>query len=66
MCSMTPKQFRDALKRLDMTQQAAARFLDVDERTVRRWVADDVAIPETVAKLLRVMIRFELQANDVV
>jgi len=49
---MSPQQFRDALRRLRLSQVQAARRLSVNERTVRRWVAGDSRIPESVALLL--------------
>ena len=49
---MSPQQFRAALRRLRLSQVQAARRLRVNERTVRRWVAGDSRIPESVALLL--------------
>lgn len=62
---MTPKQYADAIERLGLSQRAAGAFLGVDERQSRRWIAGDSAIPESVAKLLRLMIRLKLSPNDV-
>ena len=50
---MSPQQFRDALRRLRLSQVQAAKRLSVNERTVRRWVAGDSRIPESVALLLQ-------------
>lgn len=55
--SMTPKQYADAIERLGFSQRAAGAFLGVDERQSRRWVAGDSAVPESVAKLLRTLIK---------
>jgi DNA-binding transcriptional regulator YiaG len=63
--SMTPKQYIEAIDRLGLSQRAAGRFLGVDERQSRRWAAGDSAIPESVAKLLRLMIRLKLPPEDV-
>jgi DNA-binding transcriptional regulator YiaG len=49
---MTPDAFRSELSRLGLTQAGAAAFLDVDERTVRRWAAGDKPVPKTVELLL--------------
>lgn len=49
---MTPDEFRAELSRLGMTQAGAARFLKVDERTIRRWATGDKEVPEAVALLL--------------
>jgi len=54
---MSPQQFRDALRRLRLSQVQAARRLSVNERTVRRWVAGDSRIPESVALLLHTWLR---------
>ncbi len=50
---MTPTQLRAALKRLGLTQVAAAKRLGVTPRAVRFWVAGTYPIPEAVALLLR-------------
>jgi hypothetical protein len=62
---MTPKQYADAIERLGLSQRAAGAFLGVDERQSRRWIAGDSAIPESVAKLLRLMIKLRLRPEDV-
>jgi plasmid maintenance system antidote protein VapI len=49
---MTPDQLRTELTRLGLTQAGAARFLKVDERTIRRWATGDKEVPEAVALLL--------------
>lgn len=36
---MTPDDFRAALTRLGWTEAEAARRLETDERTIRRWKA---------------------------
>mgnify|MGYP002129334358 CR=1 FL=1 len=43
----------------------AAAALGVDERQSRRWIAGDSAIPESVAKLLRLMIDHKIKPDDV-
>ena len=62
---MTPKQYQDAIDRLGLSQRAAGKFLGVDERTSRRWVLGESAIPESVAKLLRLMIRLKISPDEV-
>jgi DNA-binding transcriptional regulator YiaG len=64
-CEMTPKQYTEAIDRLGLSQRAAGAFLGVDERQSRRWVAGDSAIPESAAKLLRLMIRLNLKPEVV-
>ena len=62
---MTPKQYADAIDRLGLSQRAAGRFLGVGERQSRRWIAGDARIPESVAKLLRLMVLWKLKPEDV-
>lgn len=62
---MTPAQYRDAIARLGLTQAAAGEFLGVDERTSRRWIAGESAIPESAAKLIRLLIRRRIKPEEV-
>lgn len=62
---MTRTQYVDAIDRLGLSQRAAGAFLGVDERTSRRWVSGDSAVPESAAKLLRLMIRLKLSPSEV-
>ena len=61
---MTPTQYQAAIDRLLISQRKAGAFLGVDERQSRRWAAGDAKIPESVAKLLRLMIRLKLTCDD--
>jgi DNA-binding transcriptional regulator YiaG len=62
---MTPTQYATAIEKLSLSQRGAGKFLGVDERTSRKWIAGDARIPEAVAKLLRLMIRLKLTCDDV-
>lgn len=62
---MTPKQFRAALDKIGLSQLGAARFLNEKDRQIRRWIAGDAEIPESAAKLLRLMVRLGLKPEDV-
>ena len=61
---MTPKQYAEAIERLGLSQRGAGKFLGVDERTSRKWIAGDARIPESVAKLLRLMIRLKILPDE--
>ena len=39
--------------------------MTVDERTSRKWIAGDARIPESAAKLLRLMVRLKIKPEDV-
>lgn len=38
---MTPTEFKEARKKLGLTQSALAAVLNVNSRTVRKWEAED-------------------------
>ncbi len=42
---MSPKRLRSILKKLGLNQSELARLLDVDGRTVRRWIKGDNPVP---------------------
>ena len=50
---MTPKQLRAALASIGLSQRAAARLLDINDRTMRKYVAGDLVIPELLVWALR-------------
>jgi DNA-binding transcriptional regulator YiaG len=54
---MTAKQLRTALKRLGLSQVAAAAQLGVAPRTMRYWIAGERRIPEPAAILLRTWVK---------
>lgn len=62
---MTGVQYRAAIEKLGLSQQGAARFLCVGERTSRRWALGEARVPESVAMLLRLMIRLKIKPEDV-
>ncbi|EHM01226.1 hypothetical protein HMPREF9946_02187 [Acetobacteraceae bacterium AT-5844] len=56
---MSPKEFREALARLGMSQLQAAKVLETDPRTVRRWALGESTIPGPVRVALRCMERLQ-------
>jgi DNA-binding transcriptional regulator YiaG len=62
---VTPRQYADAIERLGLSQRGAGKFLGVDERTSRKWIAGDARIPTSAAKLLRLMVNLNLKPDDV-
>jgi hypothetical protein len=50
---MTPKQLRTTLARIGLSQRGAARLLGIDERTMRKYIAGDLVIPELLVWALR-------------
>jgi DNA-binding transcriptional regulator YiaG len=55
---LTEQQYRDALDALGLSQPGAARFLDVNERTSRRWAEGDLEPPGSIAVIFALMIHF--------
>ena len=53
------------LQALGLPQVGAGRFLGVDPRTCRRYVADELPLPPAAAMLLRVMLAHGLAPDDV-
>lgn len=62
---MTPAQYRAVIERLGLSQRAAGKFLGINERQSRRWIAGGPRIPEATAKLLRLMVKLGLKPEDV-
>ena len=54
---MQPAEFAAAIAALGWSQMEAARKLEVDGRTVRRWIAGEREIPGPVVVALRSIAR---------
>ena len=59
------KRYRELLAALGMTQVGAAKWLDIGERTSRRWAIDEVDVPLGVIMLLEVMVKYGLDPHTV-
>jgi DNA-binding XRE family transcriptional regulator len=57
-------RYREHLAALGLTQQEAAAFLDVDERTSRRWANGEGGVPLMTAYVLAVMVKHKLTVAD--
>jgi plasmid maintenance system antidote protein VapI len=53
MPALTPAQFRTALDRLGISQAGCARVLDINRRTVTRYLSGDLEVPPLVAWALK-------------
>ena len=60
---MTSTQFRLAIKHLGLTQEQAGVFMGRSPHQGQRW-ANGARIPESVSKLLRVMIKLHLKPEQ--
>lgn len=62
---MTPKQYLGALKRLGLSQNAAAAFLGISPRQNRRIIAGVYELPIAAEKLLAVMLSVNWTVDQV-
>jgi hypothetical protein len=62
---MTADQYRATIDKLGLSQQGAGRFLNVGERTARRYATGESEIPTAVSRLLLLMVHFKLTADGV-
>jgi hypothetical protein len=62
---MTPSRLREILGQLGITQTGLSLFLELDERTVRRYLSAENEIPLTLAFLLELMARRRISVNRV-
>lgn len=53
---MTPVELHATIKRLGLSQAHTAALVGVSTHTVERWLAGKRAIPEGVARLLRLYV----------
>ena len=54
---MNSEQFRDALKRLEISQKGFARMIKSDPRTIRRYALGELPVPNVVEIILWMMKR---------
>jgi hypothetical protein len=62
---MTKTQYRKAIEAVGLSQVRASEFFDVARKTSPRWARGEARVPGAVAKLLRVMIHYNITPEDV-
>lgn len=65
MKKMKHEEYRSIIEKLGLTQVAAGEFLDIGERTSRRYALGESPIPGPVAILLRNIIKQKLAPEAV-
>ena len=60
---MTADEYRAALDKLGINQQAAGRFFEVGSRTARRWALGEARVPNPVAMILQLMLKKKLKVE---
>lgn len=63
--TLAPDQLLSALKRVGLSQRKGAKFLGMNERTMRKIVAGEAHLSKPAAMLLRLMIRHKLSPDAV-
>jgi len=61
---MTSEEYKKAVSRVGLSQIGAGRFFGVDERTGQRWGSGESKPPQSIAKLLRLMMHLKLSAAE--
>ena len=61
MATMTAKEYREALDRLEMTQGAAGALFGVGIRSSRRWALGEAKVPTSVSLILHLMLKKKLK-----
>lgn len=62
--NLTPKQFRQKLRALTMTQRSFAAFVQVDIVTVNRWATGRYPVPHWVRLLLDAYIEASSRVSE--
>jgi hypothetical protein len=64
--TISTRQYRNFLDKLELTQTAAAQMLGIDARTSRRYALDESDIPEPVNIVLRLMLKHGYTPDDII
>jgi hypothetical protein len=62
---MNAKQYREAIAKLALSQQAAATWLGIAPRTSQNYALGETRTPEPVAKLLRLVLARKIDPKAV-
>lgn len=64
MSERRTKRYNALIETLGMTQRGAARFLDLGERTSRRYASGDADVPLGLMMLLELMVAHEVSPAE--
>jgi hypothetical protein len=62
---VTPRQYTEAIARLDLSQERAGLFFGYSARQGQRWAAGDAPLPVAVAMVLRLLLDGTLSRRQV-
>jgi DNA-binding transcriptional regulator YiaG len=60
---MTPKQFKKARFKLELSARETGKAFGVDSRTVRRWEDGSQAVPGPAAQLMKLLLKRPIEAE---
>ena len=63
--TMTPHQYKVAIKALGLSQERAGDWLGIGRRTSQGYALGEYPVPEPIAKLLRLCINLELKPENI-
>jgi hypothetical protein len=63
--TLTPTQYKAAIKALGLSQHLAGDWLGIGRRTSQGYALGEYPVPEPVAKLLRLCVKLKLKPEDV-
>lgn len=63
--TLTPAEFKRALRGLGLTQTRFAAAVDVHVRTAQKWSGAESPVPRYAAIILGLMARFDLSIDDI-
>jgi hypothetical protein len=63
--TVTPIQYKSAIKALGLSQHLAGDWLGIGRRTSQGYALGEYPVPEPVAKLLRLRVKLNLKPEDV-
>jgi plasmid maintenance system antidote protein VapI len=59
------KDLRKILERLEISQRAAAKYIGINERTMRRYIAGDLEIPRAIELAVKWLELYVSNGNEI-
>lgn len=61
---MTGPELWTKLQRIGFSQSGFARTLRINDATVRKWIAERLCVPQTIALLVNLMLKAKFKPED--
>lgn len=62
---MKAKDLRKTLEGLEISQRAAAKYIGINERTMRRYIAGDLEIPRAIELAVKWLELYVSNGNEI-